>query len=284
MTIWGRMFRRVVPGLVYFPTVRVWRRLLATGLSHFCPLCRSHLSRFDPYGQPARLRALCPNCGSLERHRLVWRYFQSRTDLFDGEPKRLLHVAPEPQIAALLARVPAMNYLSIDLAEGAAMARMDLTDLDLPDDSFDVIYCSHVLEHVPDDRRAMRELYRVLRPDGWAVLHVPILRETTFEDSSVTTPEDRERVFGQCDHVRIYGRDYVDRLREAGFDVCEDSLAEQSDPHAATYYGLCPDEPIHFCCKGQIMRRKSASETYQRLRIASKRSKPSIDARAVDSP
>ena len=143
-----------------------------------------------------------------------------------------------------------MDYLSIDLAEGAAMVRMDVTNLGLPDDSFDVIYCSHVMEHIPDDRRAMRELHRVLRPGGWAVLQVPILRETTFEDSSVTAPEDRERVFGQWDHVRVYGRDYVHRLSEAGFDVREDSLPEQRDPRAARHQGLCSDEPIHFCRKG----------------------------------
>ncbi len=275
MDIWGRMFRRVVPGAVYFPTVRAWRRLSATGRSHYCPLCRSHLSRFDPFGRPPRPEARCPRCGSLERHRLIWRYFQSRTDLFDGAPKRLLHVAPEPQMGTLLARVPGLDYLSVDLAEGAAMVRMDVTDLDLPDESFDVIFCSHVLEHVLDDRRAMRELHRVLRPDGWAVLQVPILRETTFEDSSVTTPEDRERVFGQWDHVRIYGRDYVDRLGEAGFDVCEDSLPEQRDPRAARYHGLCPDEPIHFCRKEQIMRCKRIAESHERLGVTSEGSMPS---------
>jgi SAM-dependent methyltransferase len=224
------------------------------------------------------LNARCPRCGSLERHRLIWKYFASRTDLLDGGAKRVLHVAPEPQLGSLLQRLPGVDYLSIDLAEGAAMARMDVTDLALVDDSFDVIICSHVLEHVPDDRRAMRELFRVLRPGGWAILQVPIVGDRTYEDWSVTMPEDRERVFGQRDHVRIYGRDYVNRLVETGFDVCEDSLPEQGDPRAARYYGLCPDEPIHFCRKGETVCRERVVESDERPGAASHSPVPSAAA------
>jgi ubiquinone/menaquinone biosynthesis C-methylase UbiE len=131
----------------------------------------------------------------------------------------MLHVAPEKGLAKRFQEAPNLDYLSADLDPERAMVAMDLTDIQYPDDTFDVIYCSHVVEHIPDDRRALRELYRVLKPGGWAMIHAPILRETTFEDASVTSPEERTRVFGQWDHVRSYGEDYVDRLREAGFEV-----------------------------------------------------------------
>jgi SAM-dependent methyltransferase len=133
----------------------------------------------------------------------------------------MLHIAPEPVFERLFRKQLGKNYLTADLYNPRAMVKMDVTDIQLPDDSFDAIYCSHVLEHVPDDNKAMRELLRVLKPNGWAMLLVPIFGERTFEDVSITTPADRARVFGQEDHVRIYGRDYIDRLRSAGFEVEE---------------------------------------------------------------
>jgi SAM-dependent methyltransferase len=145
-------------------------------------------------------------CNSLERHRLVWLYFEKMTDLFDGAPKTMLHVAPEPMIQGLLKERLASGYLTADLFSPAAMVKMDITDIQYGDDTFDVIYCSHVLEHVPDDRRAMREFRRVLKPHGWAVLLVPIVISRTFEDPSITDPAERAKLFGQHDHVRIWPR------------------------------------------------------------------------------
>ena len=184
-----------------------------------CPICEHRSGGFLPFGVLARPNAECPWCGSLERHRLLWMFLQHRTDLFDGRTRSMLHVAPEAVLEAHFRERIGEGYLTADLFDPRAMVRMDITDIERPDDSFDVIYCSHVLEHVSDDRKAMREMRRVLKPDGWAILLVPITDETTFEDPSVTDPKERLRVFGQEDHVRRYGRDYPDRLREAGFDV-----------------------------------------------------------------
>lgn len=155
----------------------------------------------------------------MERHRLAWSILQQKTDLLDPHPKKVLHVAPEKIVEDRLATLAHVDYVSADLHDPRAMVKMDVTDIPYPEDTFYAIFCSHVLEHVPDDRRAMREPYRVLKPGGYALLMVPLKREETFEDPSVTSPKDRERVFGQADHVRLYGRDFEDRLQEAGFDT-----------------------------------------------------------------
>jgi SAM-dependent methyltransferase len=189
------------------------------GSGRFCPVCGRSSRRFRPFGVVPREDAQCAHCGSLERHRLLWLYVQTRTDLFDGRPKKVLHVAPEPCLKPRLRRRLGDGYTTADLFDPTAMVRMDIMDIHYPDQHFDVIYCSHVLEHVEDDRKAMREFHRVLRSDGWAILLVPITARETFEDPSITTPEERLKTFGQEDHVRRYGPDYADRLRDAGFRV-----------------------------------------------------------------
>jgi SAM-dependent methyltransferase len=159
----------------------------------------------------------------MERHRLVWLYLRERTALLRA-PHRLLHVAPEAVFHRRLSALPTLDYVTADLASPLARDRVDVASLPYPDDHFDAILCNHVLEHVPDDRRALRELYRVLRPGGWAILQVPIQkgRAATYEDPAITDPGDRRRAFGQEDHLRIYGRDYQARLAEAGFRVRRD--------------------------------------------------------------
>jgi SAM-dependent methyltransferase len=188
-------------------------------------------------------------CESLERHRLVYLYMSRKTDLFDGRPKKLLHVAPEPQLARLFQQAGYLEYLSADLTSETAMVQMDLTDIPYPDDTFDVEYCSHVLEHVDDDRGAMRELHRVLKPGGWAILQVPITAERTFEDPTVTSPDQRERLFGQADHVRRYGPDYAQRLSTAGFSVTVDGFARTLGRREAERFGLMPEEDVYLCRK-----------------------------------
>jgi predicted SAM-dependent methyltransferase len=138
----------------------------------------------------------------------------------------MLHVAPESCLEPTFRKQLGDDYLTADLFNPLAMVKMDITDIQYPDESFDVIYCSHVLEHVVDDRKAMSEFYRVLKSDGWAILLVPITAETTYEDPSIVAPVERLKHFGQDDHVRRYGHDYVDRLRDAGFNV---SVIEASD-------------------------------------------------------
>lgn len=195
------------------------RRALFWGSRRTCPLCGLSSSVFLPHGARLRFDARCPFCSSLERHRLDWLYLQRRTSLLDGRPKRLLHVAPEECVARKLRSLASIDYLSGDLSMRTAMVKMDLTQIQFPDGSFDVILCSHVLEHIPDDRKAMSELYRVLRPGGWALIQVPVTGRPTVEDPSVTDPAERERRFGQHDHVRIYGPDFKERLEAAGFHV-----------------------------------------------------------------
>jgi hypothetical protein len=223
---------------------RVWH----FGLAHYCPCCRSHLRRFEPCGPEGR-DGRCPICRSKPRHRLTYLYIRAKTDLFEGRTQKLLHVAPQPQMSRLFRKAGGIDYLSGDLRWRRAMVAMDVTRIQFPDDTFDAIYCSHVLEHVPEDRKAMRELYRVLKPGGWIIPLVPIEGDLTREDPHVTTPEQRERLYGQHDHVRQYGRDYRDRLAEAGFSVTVDDFARELDARAIRRLGLTPGEAVYFCRK-----------------------------------
>lgn len=228
---------------------RAVKRVAHFGLARYCPCCKAHLRRFQPFGIVRRSEAKCPVCGSLERHRLTYLYMLRKTDLFDGRPKRMLHVAPEAQLARLFRRAAQIDYLSADLCSPRAMVKMDITDIQYADGTFDVIYCSHVLEHIPDDAKAMREFHRVLKIGGWAILQVPITAEVTFEDPSVTRPEDRLRLFGQEDHVRRYGPDYKNRLADAGFSVLVDGFARELDDRTANQQGLMQSEDVYFCRK-----------------------------------
>lgn len=185
----------------------------------YCPVCDRFSGAFLEFGRKKRPDARCPRCGSLERHRLVWRYFERCTDLFDGRLKRVLHVAPETCFAPILARAIGDGYVTADWSRPGVMMRMDVCAMPYPDDTFDIAYCSDVLEHVVDDHRAMGEFHRVLKADGWAVLLVPVTVARTVEDPSVIDPAERRRRFGQEDHVRRYGPDFADRLRQAGFLV-----------------------------------------------------------------
>jgi SAM-dependent methyltransferase len=193
--------------------------------------------------------ARCPQCGALERHRFAWLFFIHRTDLFNGKARKVLHVAPEPCFEPRLRQRLGPGYLTADLLDPHVMERMDITRIQYPDESFDVIYCSHVLEHVPEDRQAMREFRRVLRKDGWAVLLVPITAQTTFEDPAITEPSERLRLFGQEDHVRRYGPDYVDRLRESGFDVFVTRVLDLFSEEEATRMGLTPAAGEIYLCR-----------------------------------
>jgi SAM-dependent methyltransferase len=142
-----------------------------------------------------------------------------RTNLFDQKPKTMLHIAPEAMFAPRFRRIPNLRYITADLLRHNVTERIDLTTIPHPDNTFDISYCSHVLEHIPDDRQAMRELCRVLKPGGWALIDVPVTVDVTVEDPSITDPQERERLFGQHDHVRRYGLDVIERLQQAGFQV-----------------------------------------------------------------
>lgn len=201
------------------PLGQVVRSLPYRGKGRYCPVCTRYSRVFKRRGQPRRPDAQCAHCRALERHRLLWLFLHQRTDFFSHPPQRMLHVAPEQALESRFREIVGDGYITADAHPGRADVTMDITDIHYDAGTFDVVYCSHVLEHVLDDRQAMREIRRVLKPDGWAILLVPINAETTFEDPTVVSPEERLRVFGQRDHVRIYGHDYSDRLREAGFTV-----------------------------------------------------------------
>ncbi len=221
------------------------------GSGRFCPVCGKSSRRFRPFGVIPRDDAQCAHCGALERHRLLWLYVSTRTNLFDGRPKKVLHVAPEPCFEPRFRQRLGSGYITADLFDPTTMVRMDIMDIEYADQSFDVIYCSHVLEHVRDDRKALREFYRVLRSDGWAILLVPITAKETFEDPSITTPEGRLKAFGQHDHVRRYGPDYAGRLRDAGFRVDVAKAGDLVGDDEVLRMGLTPASgEIYFCTKG----------------------------------
>jgi SAM-dependent methyltransferase len=193
--------------------------LLYHGRGRFCPVCEKNSRKFLAFGDPERRDASCPRCGALERHRLAWLYMSRHTDLFSGAARKMLHIAPEPFFASRLKKRLGKNYLSADLKSRRAMVRMDVTAIPFPDGAFDAIYCSHVLEHVADDRLALREFFRVLRHGAWAIILVPVGPGPTVEDPTIVSPAGRLKAFGQEDHVRRYGPDFSDRLEEAGFSV-----------------------------------------------------------------
>lgn len=221
---------------------RIRRRVQGRRANVNCPACGESFDEFVAHrGRP---NARCPGCGSLERHRLLWLWLQEQ-DLF-SRPRDVLHVSPEWAISRYFTRNRkarrSHGYVSIDIRPGAADMVADLTDLPFADDAYDLVFCNHVLEHIPNDRKAMRELRRVLRPDGLAILQHPIKREITVEDPAVTDPQERLQRFGQEDHVRIYGRDFSTRLEEAGFTVTVERYRDRLSKETKDRYGLGPND------------------------------------------
>ncbi len=200
--------------------------------------------KFLPYGYgKPRLNALSPGTLSLERHRQMWLYLQNETDFFQKKYK-VLHVAPEQAFISRFKKLDNLDYLSTDLFSPIVDVRADVTNLPFQDESFDVIFCNHVLEHIVDDQQAMRELYRVLRKGGWGILQVPIKTslEKTYEDFSITDKNERRKHFGQYDHVRWYGKDYFDRLERAGFSVEALYYSKKFSKEQREKYGLLENE------------------------------------------
>ncbi|MBD2102837.1 class I SAM-dependent methyltransferase [Leptolyngbya sp. FACHB-261] len=224
-------------------------KLQYLGWAHYCSVCHNHLRSFLPFGDPPRQNALCPVCHSLERHRLDQIFFEKYTNLFDKSPKKMLHIAPEQSFELRLKQIENLDYISADLMSPRAMLKVDITDIPFPDNTFDIVYCSHVLEHVPDDKRAISEFHRVCKPQGWAVLQVPITTDKTFEDPSITSPEERKRVFGQEDHVRCCGPDYIDRIQAAGFKTNRLRATDVVKPTDCQYLGFQENRLVFYCEK-----------------------------------
>jgi Methyltransferase domain len=209
-----------------------------------CLICQKQYKKFLPYGRMnSRPNALCPHCLSLERHRLIWLYLREKTNFFNSK-LNVLHVAPEPCFIKPFEKQHGEGYITADIESPLAKVKMDILVMPFEDNRFDVVLCNHVLEHVADDIKALTEIKRVLKPGGWAILLVPFFNpvgEKTFEDDSITNPREREKIFGQADHVRKYGHDYPDRIRRSGLEVVEEKFAFGLDPERKFRLGLSPE-------------------------------------------
>jgi SAM-dependent methyltransferase len=213
-----RVARSLVPGRVRPGLAGAVRSLRHRGDAVHCPCCEGDFDSFTAHrGRP---HAKCPRCGSLERHRLLISFLRRRTELFTARLS-VLHIAPEYSLQRRLRQLENLDYRSADLDSPLAMDSVDLLDMPYPDGSFDVVICNHVLEHVADDRVALREIRRVLAPGRFAILMSPIDEQLaeTLEDRTVTSASERHRVFGQSDHLRRYGRDFDERVTAEGFTV-----------------------------------------------------------------
>lgn len=247
--------KRLIPTRLRAPLNRAYFAVISLyyrGGDHWCPCCRHAVRRFLPYatyGHEPAPNAQCPVCGCLARHRLIWQYLTAKVGLGDGTPLRLLHFAPEPILQRRLQRVSGIDYLSADIDSPLAMVRMDIMDIAEPDSSFEAIICAHVLAHVPDDHRAIAEMYRVLRPGGWAVIQTSVDEDRpTFEDPSARTVEERVAAYGQVDLWRHYGNDLPDRLAAAGFAVTTVRRDGVGDGHTADEMGL-DGVPLYLCVR-----------------------------------
>jgi len=226
-------------------------RIFYLGKKVQCPVCEARYRKFMPYGRVSRDNALCPNCLSLERHRLMWLFLGEKTDFFKKDHK-LLHIAPELCFIDRFEALKNIEYITADLESPLAKVKMDIHQMPFEDDSYDICFCNHVMEHVDDDHQSMSEIYRCLKPGGWAIIQVPFfppLPEFTEEDSEVTDPSERERLYGQSDHVRKYGKDYPERLRKVGFTVDENEFVKELDPSLLSFHGLPPEDIIYWCKK-----------------------------------
>ncbi|MCX6172462.1 MAG: methyltransferase domain-containing protein [Flavobacterium sp.] len=254
--------------------VRPILAFLLKGNTFTDPIDGKSFRMFLPYGYGnQRNNVLSPSTLSLERHRLLWLYLQNETDFFQSEldsdspiskTKRLklrdtetnstlkvLHFAPEQEFYKRFKKQTNIDYTTTDLLSPLADVKADICNLPFEDNAYDIIFCNHVLEHIPDDTKAMQELYRVLKPSGMGIFQIPqdLSRATTFSDDTIVDQKERAKIFGQYDHVRVYGRDYFDKLRNIGFKVVEENYTNKISPELVEKYCLAKGEIIPICFK-----------------------------------
>ncbi len=225
--------------------------LFLRGSTYTDPIDGKSFSKFLPYGYgKQRDNVLSPSTLSLERHRLLWLYLKNETGFFIT-PAKMLHFAPEQAFYKRFRKLKYLDYTTTDLNSPLADVKADICNLPFEDDQYDVIFCNHVLEHIPDDTTAMREIFRVLKPGGMAILQIPqdLNRDITFEDDSITDPKTRAKIFGQYDHVRVYGKDYFKKLRSIGFKVDEVDYTQELSKEEVIKYCLAPGEILPVCYK-----------------------------------
>ncbi len=215
------------------------------------PIDGKSYRKFLSYGYGVqRPNVLAPGSLSLERHRLLWLYLKNETAFFKV-PKKVLHIAPEQAFYKRFRQQKNLDYITADLNSPLADVKTDITNLPFKNNQFDVIFCNHVLEHVLDDKKAMQELFRVLKKGGFGIFQIPqdLNRETTYEDANITNPKERSKHFGQYDHVRVYGRDYFDRLRDVGFEVTPIDYSQKISVELFEKYRLAKGELLPVCVK-----------------------------------
>ena len=229
--------------------VRPFIAFYLKGNKYTDPIDNKSFRKFLPYGyEIQRQNVLSPSTLSLERHRLLWLYLTNETNFFTSK-KKVLHMAPEQ---CFLSRFKKLNheYITADIDSPIADIKADIVNLPFNDNSFDVVFCNHVLEHIQDDTKAMKELFRVMKKGGMGVFQVPqdLNRDVTFEDNSIMDPKERAKIFGQYDHVRVYGRDYFDKLRSVGFKVEEVNYSQKISSELSRRYRLMEGEllPVVF--------------------------------------
>lgn len=231
--------------------VRPFVAFFLRGSTYTDPIDGKSYRRFLPYGYAkVRENVLAPGTLSLERHRLFWLYLKNETTFF-SDPLRVLHFAPEQAFVQKFKKQKNLTYTTTDLNSPIADVKADICDLPFKDNSFDFIICNHVLEHIPDDTKAMQELYRVLAPSGTAIVQVPYdaKREITFEDNTITDQRERTRIFGQYDHLRVYGMDYFKKLSSIGFEVNALDYTSGMTSDDIERYRLCKGELLPVCKK-----------------------------------
>ncbi|MEQ3656791.1 MAG: methyltransferase domain-containing protein [Dokdonia sp.] len=249
-----KFFLNAIPRPLLIRLSYVVRPLLAfflRGSRYTDPIDGKQFRKFLPYGYGTpRENVLGPSTLSLERHRLLWIWLSQETDFFTT-PSKVLHFAPEQAFYKRFRQMKHLEYTTTDLNSPLADVKADICKLPFASNSYDIIFCNHVLEHIPDDTKAMSELYRVLKPGGMAILQIPqdLSRATTFEDDSITDPIARAKIFGQYDHVRVYGRDYFDQLRAVGFTVDEVDYTQTLSQEEVDRYRLAPGEILPVCYK-----------------------------------
>ncbi len=217
------------------------------------PIDGKSFRKFLPYGYgKQRENALSPSTLSLERHRLMWLFLNDETNFFTSTKKlKVLHIAPEQCFLDIFRKQENLDYITSDLESPIADVKADICDLPFKDNEFDVVFCNHVLEHIPNDEKAMQELYRVLKKGGFGIFQIPqdLSRTTTFEDDSITDKKQRAEIFGQYDHVRVYGRDYFNKLRAVGFKVDEVDYTQKISAEKLEQYCLMKGEILPVCYK-----------------------------------
>ena len=225
--------------------------LLLKGDKFTDPIDGKSFRKFLSYGyNKLRKNALSPSTLSLERHRLLWLYLINETVLFEKKIK-LLHFAPEQAFYKRFKKLNTIEYDSIDINSPLAKIKADICDLPIKDNTYDFILCNHVLEHVLDDKKAMSELYRVLKKGGTGIFQVPIdmNRKKTFQDDSITDKLERNKIFGQYDHVRVYGKDYFNKLENTGFKVQQIDYSKEFSNEEILKYSIIKGEVIPVCTK-----------------------------------